>query len=172
MQGGRERVFDRDAGPARPRLGLGPLRSTSYPTTSCRGCAIESRAARIGRARRTDPDRTQVSTARRSAAPRPGFAKCAQEVCNELRTTAPTGGLFAMPRRVNIMMDDDAWRIIEKLPRGTRSRTVNSAILDWSRVVARRDAAASMDALRARLPAIATDEVVRWIREERERPSS
>ncbi len=77
-----------------------------------------------------------------------------------------------MPRRVNIMMDDDAWRIIEKLPRGTRSRTVNSAILDWSRVVARRDAAASMDALRARLPAIATDEVVRWIREERERPSS
>ena len=77
-----------------------------------------------------------------------------------------------MPRRVNIMMNDDAWRVIEKLPRGARSRTVNSAILDWSRAVARRDAAASMDALRRRLPAIATDEVVRWIREERERPSS
>ena len=25
-----------------------------------------------------------------------------------------------MPRRVNIMMDDDAWRVIGKLPRGAR----------------------------------------------------
>ena len=72
-----------------------------------------------------------------------------------------------MPRRVNIMMDDDAWRVIERLPRGTRSRAVNAAILDWSRVSARRDATARMDALRARLPAVGTDEVFRWIREER-----
>ena len=77
-----------------------------------------------------------------------------------------------MPRRVNITMDDEAWSVIEKLPRGDRSRAVNSAILDWSRATARRDAAASMDALRRRLPAIATDEVVRWIREEREQGAS
>ncbi len=74
-----------------------------------------------------------------------------------------------MPRRVNIMMDDDAWRVIEKLPRGARSRAVNAAILEWSRAAARREAAARMDALRARLSPVGTDEVVGWIREERER---
>lgn len=78
-----------------------------------------------------------------------------------------------MPRRVNIiMMDDDAWRVIERVPRGARSRTVNAAILDWSRASARRAAAARMDGLRARLPAVGTDEVVGWVREGRERRSS
>ena len=43
-----------------------------------------------------------------------------------------------MRRRVNIMMDDDAWRIIEKLPRGARSRAVNTAIIEWSRAAERR----------------------------------
>lgn len=74
-----------------------------------------------------------------------------------------------MPRRVNIMMDDDAWCIIERLPRGARSRAVNAAIREWSGASARRDAAGRMDAVRARLPPVATDDVVRWIREERER---
>ena len=74
-----------------------------------------------------------------------------------------------MPRRVNIMMDDDAWCVIERLPRGARSRAVNAAIREWSGASARRDAACRMDALRARLPPVATDDVVRWIREERER---
>ena len=73
-----------------------------------------------------------------------------------------------MPRRVNIMMDDDAWRVIEKLPRGARSRAVNAAILAWSRAAAGRDAAARMDALRARLPAVGADEIVRWVRQGRE----
>ena len=77
-----------------------------------------------------------------------------------------------MPRRVNIMMDDDTWGVIEKLPRGARSRAVNAAIRDWSRAVARREAAVRMDALRTRLPSVGTDEVVRWIREGRERRSS
>ena len=76
-----------------------------------------------------------------------------------------------MARRVNIMMDDDAWRVIEKLPRGARSRTVNAAIRDWARAAARREAAARMDASRARLPAVGTDEVVGWIRSGRERRS-
>ncbi len=74
-----------------------------------------------------------------------------------------------MSRRVNVMMDDDAWRVIEQLPRGARSRAVNRAIREWSGASARRDAAARMDSLRTRLPPIATEDVVRWIREERER---
>lgn len=74
-----------------------------------------------------------------------------------------------MARRVNIMMDDDSWRVMRKLPRGARSRAVNAAIREWSGASRRRDAAARMDALRARLPAVPTDRIVRWIREERER---
>ena len=73
-----------------------------------------------------------------------------------------------MGRRVNIMMDDDSWRVIQRLPRGTRSRAVNAAIREWSGASRRRDACARMDALRARLPAVETDRIVRWIREARE----
>ena len=73
-----------------------------------------------------------------------------------------------MTRRVNIMIDDDAWRVIGRLPRGARSRAVNAAIREWAGASARRDASDRMDALRARLPAVKTDEIVRWIREERE----
>ena len=74
-----------------------------------------------------------------------------------------------MARRVNIMMDEEAWRVIERLPRGSRSRAVNAAIREWSGTSRRREASARMDALRARLPAVETDRIVRWIREERER---
>ena len=74
-----------------------------------------------------------------------------------------------MARRVNIMMDEDSWRVLQKLPRGSRSRAVNSAIRAWSGASRKRDAAARMDALRARLPAVETDRIVRWIREGRER---
>ena len=73
-----------------------------------------------------------------------------------------------MARRVNIMMDEDSWRVLQRLPRGTRSRAVNAAIREWSGAAGKRDAAARMDALRARLPAVETDQIVRWIREERE----
>ena len=78
----------------------------------------------------------------------------------------------SVSRRVNIMMDDDAWRVIEQLPRGARSRAVNTAIREWSGASARRNAAARMDSLRAQLPPVATEDVVRWVREERERQPS
>ena len=73
-----------------------------------------------------------------------------------------------MARRVNIMLDDDSWRVVERLPRGTRSRAVNAAILEWAGTSRRRDATARMDALRARLPTVWTHRIVRWIREGRE----
>ena len=77
-----------------------------------------------------------------------------------------------MPRRVSIVMDDDVWRIIERLPRGARSHAVNTAIREWAGASARRHSAICMDSLRARLPAVATGDVVRWVREERERRPS
>lgn len=73
-----------------------------------------------------------------------------------------------MARRINIMMDENSWRVIRKLPRGTRSRAVNAAIREWSGAARKRDACARMDALRSRLPAVETDRIVRWIREERD----
>ena len=74
-----------------------------------------------------------------------------------------------MARRVNIMMDEDSWRVMQRLPRGSRSRAVNAAFREWAGASRRRDASARMDALRERLPAIGTDRIVRWIREGRER---
>ena len=74
-----------------------------------------------------------------------------------------------MARRVNIMMDEDSWRVIRKLPRGSRSRAVNAAIREWAGAARRRDASARMDALRERLPTVGTGRIVRWIREGRER---
>lgn len=70
------------------------------------------------------------------------------------------------------MMDDDAWRVLEQLPRGARSRAVNTAIREWSGASARRNAVARMDSLRAGLPSVPTADVVRWVREERERQRS
>ncbi|MCY3972137.1 MAG: hypothetical protein OXG74_19565 [Acidobacteria bacterium] len=74
-----------------------------------------------------------------------------------------------MARRVNIMMDEDSWSVIQKLPRGARSRAVNAAIREWSGASRRQSASARMDALRERLPTVATNRIVRWIREGRER---
>ena len=74
-----------------------------------------------------------------------------------------------MARRVNIMTDEEAWRVIRRLPRGSRSRAVNAAIREWSGTSRRREAAARMDALRARLPPVEKERIVRWIREGRER---
>lgn len=71
--------------------------------------------------------------------------------------------------RINIMVDEPAWRILEKLPRGERSKAINVAIVEWARMRKRRDAATHMDALSEELPAVTTQEVVRWIREDRER---
>ena len=76
-----------------------------------------------------------------------------------------------MTRRVSIMMDEDSWRVIERLPRGTRSRAVNDAIHEWAGTARRREAAARMDALRARLPPVDTGSSVRWIREGRVAPT-
>lgn len=74
-----------------------------------------------------------------------------------------------MSRRINVMIDDDTWQVLEKIPSGERSRTVNEALRIWAKKRRRRDAIAEMDALRAQLPKVSTAEVVRWIREDRER---
>lgn len=66
------------------------------------------------------------------------------------------------------MIDDDTWRMLEKVPSGERSRTINEALRIWAKRRRRRDAVAEMDALRAVLPKVSSAEVARWIREDRE----
>lgn len=74
-----------------------------------------------------------------------------------------------MTRRINIMIDDDTWGFLNRIPAGERSRTINDALRAWVSRRRRRDAVREMDALRAELPSITSAEVARWIREDRER---
>lgn len=74
-----------------------------------------------------------------------------------------------MSKRINIMIDDDTWGVLGRIPAGERSRTINEAIRDWVVRRRRRDAVREMDALRTQLPKVSTDEVARWVRDDRER---
>ena len=73
--------------------------------------------------------------------------------------------------RINIIVNDDIWGFLKEIPQGERSRTINQALREWARRRRRLDAAAEMDRLRsaAKAESITSAEIVRWIREERER---
>lgn len=75
-----------------------------------------------------------------------------------------------MAHRINIVVQDDLWRLLQRIPQGDRSRAINLALREWARKRSRLDAADEMDRLRKdpAMPAISTEEIVRWIREERE----
>lgn len=74
-----------------------------------------------------------------------------------------------MGHRVNVLLEDAIWRVLEKVPKGDRSRIVNTALAQWFRNRRRADAVRRMDELRAQLPAVTTRQVVEWVREDRER---
>jgi hypothetical protein len=74
----------------------------------------------------------------------------------------------SMSRRINVMIDDDTWGFLGKVPAGERSRAINDALRSWVARRRRQDAVREMDLLRAELPKTTTDEVARWIREDRE----
>jgi hypothetical protein len=73
-----------------------------------------------------------------------------------------------MSRRINIMIDEDTWAFLGRIPAGERSHTINEALRSWVLRRRRQDAARELDALRTQLPKVSTDEVARWIREDRE----
>jgi hypothetical protein len=73
-----------------------------------------------------------------------------------------------MSRRINVMIDDDTWAFLGRVPAGERSRAINGALRAWIARRRRKDAVREMDTLRTGVPKISTDEVVRWIREDRE----
>lgn len=73
-----------------------------------------------------------------------------------------------MSRLINVMIDDDAWRLLERVPSGERSRTVNEALRTWAKRRRRRHCffAAKMEALRTQFPKVDTADVMSWIRED------
>ena len=73
-----------------------------------------------------------------------------------------------MSRRINIMIDEDTWRVLSKITPGARSRTINEALRAWTLQRRRRDAIVALRTLREQLPHFSADEVARWVREERE----
>lgn len=73
-----------------------------------------------------------------------------------------------MGHRINIMVDDDTWAFLTRVPAAKRTRVINDALREWSARYPREDAVREMDALSGRLPHVSAAEVVRWIREDRE----
>lgn len=74
-----------------------------------------------------------------------------------------------MSKRINVMIDDDTWSILGRVPVGERSRTINDALRAWAVRRRRADAVRGMDQLAKQLPRVSTAEVAQWIREERDR---
>lgn len=53
-----------------------------------------------------------------------------------------------MPMRTNIILDEQNWTELQKLPRGERSRVINAALADWMRRRDRARALAEIDGMR------------------------
>ena len=75
-----------------------------------------------------------------------------------------------MSHRVNVIVQDDVWALLKRIPAVERSRTINAALRDWAQKRRRLDAVAEMDRLRtdSGAQAVTTAEIVRWIREDRD----
>ncbi len=73
-----------------------------------------------------------------------------------------------MSKRINVMIDEDTWGFLGRVPAGERSRAINEALRAWVARRRRKDAVREMDVLRARLPKASSAEVARWIREDRD----
>ena len=88
-------------------------------------------------------------------------------VCSKVHTM--TRRYEAMSRRINMMIDDDTWELLSQIPSGERSRTLNDALREWLKQRQRQDARTEFDSLRRALPSVSTEDVVRWVREDRGR---
>ena len=75
-----------------------------------------------------------------------------------------------MSKLIDIDVHDDVWRLLKLVPADERARVVDQALREWARRRRRLDAVAEMDRLRSDGEAKPTtsDEIVRWIREERD----
>jgi len=72
-----------------------------------------------------------------------------------------------MAHRVNVMLDDEAWRVIRSLPRGKRSRFISRAVVNSASLDQRRDAARCLAGLRRGIPTPpkSAEELIRELRD-------
>jgi hypothetical protein len=87
-------------------------------------------------------------------------------LCNTIHTGSQKTAI--MSKRINIMIEEDTWGFLAKVPAGERSRAINEALRAWVIWKRRKDAVKEMDTLRTAVPKVSSDEVARWIREDRE----
>ncbi len=75
-----------------------------------------------------------------------------------------------MSQRINIIVQDDIWRFLKRIPHGERSRTINQALREWAINRRRLDAIAEMDEYRDTMAAdpVTSEEIVRWVRADRD----
>ena len=75
-----------------------------------------------------------------------------------------------MSHRINIIVQDDTWRLLKRIPHGERSRTINQALREWAMKRRRLDAIAEMDLYRETMAAdpVTAEEIVRWVRADRD----
>ncbi len=75
-----------------------------------------------------------------------------------------------MAHRLNIMLDNEVWKSLQRLPKGARSRYISEAVAERLRREQRQKAADEMDALRSQLPALDDDiDVAEMLRKDRAR---
>lgn len=75
-----------------------------------------------------------------------------------------------MSHRLDIVVQDDTWELLKRIPAGAHSRTINEALHEWAQQKLRRlDAVAEMNRLqRDATWGVTTTEIARWIREDRD----
>ena len=75
-----------------------------------------------------------------------------------------------MSHRINVIVQDDTWRFLKRIPHGERSRTINQALREWAISRRRLDAIAEMDEYRDAMAAdpVTAEEIVRWVRADRD----
>jgi predicted CopG family antitoxin len=95
-----------------------------------------------------------------------GTVEVLSGMCNTIHTIFGTSAI--MSKRINIMIEEDTWGFLAKVPAGERSRAINEALRAWVTRKRRKDAVKEMDTLRTAVPKVSSEEVARWIREDRE----
>jgi len=73
-----------------------------------------------------------------------------------------------MPHRVNVVLRDEIWSELERLPKGSRSQAVNDALAEWLERARRRAAGQRIDEIRAAAPSLDID-IVELVRQDRDR---
>lgn len=71
--------------------------------------------------------------------------------------------------RVNILLDEKAWKVLQSIPKGERSKAVATALEAMALKTARITAAKKMDAIGKTLSPISTEAIISQLRKDRSR---